>query len=159
MIRKLTIFSFSALFLFIACKKSNNDSKPSGDPAVPDSVSIIGKWHPVTGMAYYYDLSTNAFLYSEDLAGGPTAYYDFEKGFIYSYLKDGSTDVYDTLPYHFAGQYVVAPDQDTPSGYDSLKMKFLTKDSLMLTTIKEVFDYSSSQIENEHDTTLMTRLK
>jgi hypothetical protein len=61
MIRKLTIFSLSAIFLFIACKKSNNDSKP-GDQTVPDSVSIIGKWHPVSGMAYYYDLSTNAFL-------------------------------------------------------------------------------------------------
>ena len=62
MIRKLTLFSVSAIFLFIACKKSNNDSKPSTDP-VADSVSIIGKWHPISGMAYFYDLSTNAFLY------------------------------------------------------------------------------------------------
>jgi hypothetical protein len=159
MIRKFTIFSFSALFLFIACKKSNNDSKPPTDPAVPDSVSIIGKWRPVSGMAYYYDPSTNVFVDSGRLVAGPTDYYDFEKGVIYYYFKDGTNDIYDTIPFHFAGQYVVAPDQNTASGYDSLKMKFLTKDSLMLTAIKDVFDYSTSQIENEHDTTVLIRLK
>ena len=158
MIRKLTIFSLSAIFLFIACKKSNNDSKP-GDQTVADSVSIIGKWTPVSGLAYFYDISTNAFLYNDTLAGGPTDYYDFEKGVIYSYFKDGTNDIYDTIPYHFAGQYVVAPDANTVSGYDSLKMKFLTKDSLMLTSIKDVFDYSSNKIENEHDTSVFIRTK
>ena len=158
MIRKLTIFSFSAVFLFLACKKSNNDAKPV-DTTVADSVSIIGKWTPHPGTAYFYDPSTNVFLDKETIPAGPTDYYDFEKGVIYSYFKDGSNDIYDTLPYHVAGQYIVAPDQNTASGLDSLKMNFLTKDSLMLTSVKLVLDYSNSQMENEHDTTILIRSK
>jgi hypothetical protein len=150
------IFSTSALVVFAACKKSSSDSNPNAPAA--DSVAILGKWHPVRNVAYYYS-SSGAFLDSTTELISKDDYSNFANGKIYSYYNEPAYGPeYDTVSYYLSGkQLIVTTPRD---GNDTSLISKLTTDSLMVTATYNFADnQNTGGRAKEADTLLMIRMK
>lgn len=158
MIRRLMIFSASALILFAACKKSSSDSDSKPNSSVADSVLILGKWHPVRNVAYYYS-SSGAFLDSTTELISKDDYSNFAGGKIYSYYNEPNYGPeYDTVNYYLSGkQLIVTNPRD---GNDTSLISKLTPDSLLITaTYNYANDQNTGGRAKEADTLLMIKVK
>jgi len=158
MIRRLTIFSISALILFAACKKSSSDSNSNPNPPAADSVLILGKWHPVRNVAYYYSPS-GAFLDSTTELISKDDYSNFAGGKIYSYYNEPNYGPeYDTVNYYLSGKQLIV--YSTRDRNDTSLISKLTPDSLLITaTYTNAIDQNTGGPAKEADTLLMIRVK
>jgi hypothetical protein len=152
------IFSASALILFAACKKSSSDSNSNPNSPVADSVLILGKWHPVRNVAYYYSPS-GAFLDSTAEQISKDDYSNFANGKIYSYFNEPNYGPeYDTVNYYLSGKQLIV--YYTRDRNDTSLISKLTQDSLLITaTYTNSVDPRNGNPANESDTILMLKVK